>query len=40
MISKIREKLGDLDYLIDEEDLSFDRIDGSTVLLKGDIKIH
>jgi hypothetical protein len=27
MISKVREELEDLDYLIDEQRLSFDRID-------------
>lgn len=37
MISKVREELEDLDYLIDEQRLSFDRIDSSTVLMEGSI---
>jgi len=37
MISKVREKLETLDYLIDEQNLTIDRIDGSTVLMKGSI---
>lgn len=37
MISQVRETLEELDYIIDEQDLSFDRIDSSTVLLKGSI---
>lgn len=37
MISQVRETLEELDYVIDEQDLSFERIDSSTVLLKGSI---
>jgi hypothetical protein len=37
MISRVREKLEELDYLIDEQEISFDRIDSSTFLIEGRI---
>ena len=37
MISQVRETLEGLDYIVDRQELSFDRIDSSTVLLQGSL---
>lgn len=37
MISKIREKLDSLNYLIEEQDLTFEKIDENTFKLEGRI---
>ena len=37
MISEVRGRLDSIEYLVEDEDTSFERIDGSTVLLQGRI---